>query len=359
MRGMRSWGSVVIALALVACGDDGNTVVDAPAGDADGPCSTCVDTGIDAPFAPTTLADTGLCADQACMTFQPDVREYAPQYQLYADGSTKKRWIWLPPGTSIDTSDMNYWKFPVGAKVWKEFTRGSVRVETRFMTKLLADDTAPGAWFYASYEWNAAQNATTLASPQMGVPDANGTQHDIPTRSNCRRCHEGVPGRVLGFQAISLDYSAPTGVLDLADAISANMLSAPPTAPATGPYFPFPAAATAVDRTAFGYLHANCGGCHNPLSPVYSGLASNMSLRLDVTKLGTVAMIPARATTVNHPGTVGGLTGMIVKPSDPGMSVMMTRMSSTMFPTKMPEIGTETTDPAGIAAITAWINQPP
>ncbi|MDB4961775.1 MAG: hypothetical protein JWP01_1774 [Myxococcales bacterium] len=355
---MRSWGSVVIALALAACGDDGKSVVDAPAGDSDGPCTTCVDTGVDAPFAPTTLADTGLCADAACTTVQTDVREYAPQYQLYADGSTKRRWIWLPPGTTIDTTDMNHWKFPVGTKVWKEFTRGTVRVETRFMTKLSSDDAAPGAWFYASYEWNAAQNATTLASPQMGVPDANGTQHDIPSRSNCRRCHEGVPGRVLGFQAISLDFAAPAGQLDLADAIAANLLSAPPS-PTNGPYFPFPAAATVADRTAFGYLHANCGGCHNPQAPVYSALTSNMSLRLDVTKLGTVAMIPARATTVGNNGTVSGMNGPIVAPGNPGGSVMIMRMNSLTFPTKMPEIGTETTDPAGIAAITAWINQPP
>jgi hypothetical protein len=34
-------------------------------------------------------------------------------------------------------------------------------------------------------------------------------------------------------------------------------------------------------------------------------------------------------------------------------------MSSLVFPVKMPEIGTETTDTAGLAAVTAWIDQPP
>jgi len=353
---MRSWGFAVMALALVACGDDGGATVDAPmGGDADAPN----DAMIDAPALPVTLAETGLCVDAACATINSDIREYKPQYELYSDGSTKRRWIYLPPGTTIDTTDMNHWKYPVGTKLWKEFTRGTTRVETRYITKLLADDSTPGSWFYASFEWNPAQTATTLASPGSGVPNANGTQHDIPSRANCRRCHEQVPGRVLGFQAISLDFSAPTGNLDLADAIGLNLLSMPPTAPATGPYFPFPAAATAVDKTAFGYLHANCGGCHNPSSSVYSGLTSNMDLRLDVTKLGSVAVIPARATTRNVNGTVGGLTGRLVDTTTPADSVMLVRMSSTVFPTKMPEIGTETTDPAGIAAITAWISQPP
>ncbi|MBA3456609.1 MAG: hypothetical protein H0T42_26200 [Deltaproteobacteria bacterium] len=350
---MRSWGFAVMALALVACGDDGATV-DAPGGGE----SVVHDVAIDAPGMPVTLAESGLCVDVACTTINSDVREYTPRYELYADGSTKRRWIYLPPGTTIDTSNMNHWKFPVGTRLWKEFTRNSTRVETRFITKLLADDATPGAWFYAAYEWNAAQNATTLAATS-GVMNANGTQHDIPSRGNCRRCHEQVPGRVLGFQAMSLDFSAPAGSLDLADAIGLNLLSAPPTAPVAGTYFPFPTAATAVDKAAFGYLHANCGGCHNPSSVVFSGLTSNMDLRLDVTKLGSVAVIPARATTLNVNGTVGGLTGRIVDPGSPQSSVMLTRMNSLTFPTKMPEIGTEMVDSAGIAAITAWINQPP
>ncbi len=355
---MRSWGFAVMALALGACGDDGGATVDAPmGGDAtDAPIDSPM---IDAPALPVTLAETGLCVDAACTTITAGILEYKPQYELYSDGSTKRRWISLPPGTTIDTTDMNHWKFPVGTKLWKEFTRGTARVETRFITKLLADDSAPSSWYYVSFEWNAAQNATTLASPGTGVPNANGTQHDIPSRANCRRCHEQVPGRVLGFQAISLDFTAPTGNLDLADAIGLNLLSAPPTAPATGPYFPFPAAATAVDKAAFGYLHANCGGCHNPGSTVSSGLTSNMDLRLDVTKLGSVAVIPARATTLTANGTVGGLTGKIVDTATPANSVMLVRMNSTVFPTKMPEIGTEMPDAAGIAAITAWISQPP
>jgi hypothetical protein len=357
---MRSGGFVLAICVLAACGDDGSATVDAPGGGELPPIDAAIDALVDAPFAPMKLSDTGLCVDAACTMISPDVKEYVPQYELYADGSTKRRWIYLPPGTTIDTSNMNHWKFPVGTKLWKEFTRGSTRVETRFITKLLADDNAPGAWFYASFEWNAAQTDTTLASPQAGVPNANGTQHDIPSRGNCRRCHEQVPGRVLGFQAMSLDFAAPTGNHDLEDAVGLNLLSAPPS-PTNGPYFPFPAAATAADKAAFGYLHANCGGCHNPSSAVYSGLTSNMDLRLDVTKLGTVAMIPARATTVNVNGTIGGPTyaGKIVDPGSAGTSVMLLRMNATVFPDKMPEIGTETVDPVGQTVLTAWINQPP
>jgi len=349
---MRTSGFALVALALCACGDDNNAAIDAPTGgDAtDAP----TDSMIDAPFAPMKLSETGLCIDAACTQITAGIHEYAPQYPLYSDGATKRRWLYLPPGTTIDTSNMNHWKFPVGTKLWKEFTRGTTRVETRFITKLLADDAAPGAWFYASFEWNSTQTDTTLASPGAGVPDANGTQHDIPSRANCRRCHEGVPGRVLGFQAISLDYAAPTGNLDLADTIGMNLLSAPPTAPSAGPYFPFPVAATTVDTAAFGYLHANCGGCHNPESPGFGH--TPLDLRLDVTKLGTVQAVPAYATTVDINGSVGGLLGKIVDTQITDDSVMLIRMNAPAFPPKMPEIGTEIVDPDGQLTLRAWID---
>ncbi len=364
---MRYARGLLALLSAGSCGGDPtSTPIDAGPGDGadvvDGSVDGSVDAPVDVPVVPVdapvavlpqTLAETGLCVDAACTQITPGILPYVPQFALYSDGATKRRWIALPGGTTITTADMNHWRFPVGTKLWKEFTRDGVRVETRYMEKLLTDDATLGAWYFASFQWNLAGDATTLASPTAGVPNANGTSHDIPSRANCRRCHEGVPGRVLGFGAISLDHDAPIGDLDLQDAIDAGMLSVSPTGSA--PYFPVPG--TAVDRAAFGYLHANCGGCHNPRSSIYS--STEVDLRLDVNKLGTVADIPARSTTVNVNGTRGGLTGKIVDPGNPAQSVMIIRMLSSTFPTKMPEIGTETVDPTGEAAVRAWINQPP
>lgn len=350
---MRSRGLALGLVLLAACGDDSKATID---GSIDGP----VDSSIDANPMPPSLADTGLCANAECTQFMPDVIEYAPQYQLYSDGATKRRWISLPPGTTINTSNMDHWIFPVGTKLWKEFTRDGIRVETRFITKLIADDTAPMAWSYVSYQWNTTQDATTLVPPSSGAQNANGTNHDIPSRAQCRRCHEGVPGRVLGFNAMSLDYAAPAGVMDLDDAIAANLLSAAPPG-AASPHYPLPG--TAVDQAAFGYLHGNCGGCHNPTSPTHDTVP--LDLRLDTTKLATVGVVPAYVTSVDVNGTVsaGGtgnqLLGKIVKPGDPDNSVMIIRMTATTSPPRMPEIGIETVDPDGQTAVRAWISQPP
>src|SRR5437660_12456660 len=119
----------LVGSTVLGCGDNrilpdaaGHPFFDAPAVDA-----TTIDGN---PLEPDTLFGTGLCLDKACTMISPDVHEYAPQYVLWADTATKRRWIFIPPGTQIDTSDMNHWNFPAGTKIWKEFTRDGVRVET-------------------------------------------------------------------------------------------------------------------------------------------------------------------------------------------------------------------------------------
>ncbi|CAN5906401.1 hypothetical protein BH11MYX3_BH11MYX3_43550 [soil metagenome] len=351
MPTMRSSWALAIILVAAACGDDGHAAVDAAPNDG---VSDQLDAPLDAdPLHPPTLADTGLCTNAACTAYAADVHSYIPQYQLWSDGASKKRWISLPPGTKIDTTEMNFWKFPVGTRLWTEFTRDGVRVETRYMLKIKADDSLVGSWFFAAYGWNGTQDATVEVTP-AGMMNANGTGHDIPTRSDCRRCHENTPGRVLGFQAMSLDYAAPAGEWDLDDVAGMNLLTTAP-AGATTPHYSVPG--TAVDKAAFGYMHANCGGCHNPHSSIFATTA--LELRMDVNKLGTVNVMPAHVTTVNVNGTVGGLTGPIVKPNDPTNSVIIIRTTATTNPPKMPEKGTEIVDPAGQTALVNWINQPP
>ncbi len=317
---------VLAALWLAGCGDNHHVV----------PTN---------PTDPSTLIETGLCDDARCEHIASDALEFAPRFQLYANGATKRRWIALPPDAQIDTSDMDYWRFPVGTRLWKEFTRDGVRVETRYITKLADDDAAAGAWLFRSFAWNEAQDETTRA-PDAGVRDANGTPHDIPSRSDCQGCHENVPTRVLGFGAMSLDGATPLGIDEL---VAMNALTDPPAAPFVLP-------GTEIDRAAFGYLHANCGGCHNPRSRVH--LESPMELRL-TTSITAVADVPARATTVDVPAIVGGVVGPIVHPGDPEGSVMILRMNAPLAPTKMPTLGTEMIDPVGQDVLTAWILQPP
>ncbi len=346
---------LLVGLPVAACGDNGDAPTDAK-GD-----SMSSDTMVDAGnLMPATLEETGLCSDgPACRDISPGILAYEPQWQLYSDGATKKRWIQLPPGTQIDTTDMNYWKFPVGTKVWKEFTSGDTRVETRFIMKVDEDDSLNASWYWASYIWDTANTSSTLFDASAGNPDANGTTHDVPSRSQCRRCHQNTPGRILGFQAMSLDYDAPEGVTDLRDLVGMDLLSSPPAAAVAGSAF-FPIASPngdgQIDKDAYGFMHANCGGCHNPTSSVFATVV--IDLRMDTTKLDVHDM-PAYTTTVNKNAMLSLVPGTLVVPNNTADSVVMKRLQSLVAGEKMPELGTETLNTDGIAAVSAWINQPP
>ncbi|MEO7156298.1 MAG: hypothetical protein ABI039_01975 [Vicinamibacterales bacterium] len=109
--------------------------------------------------APGWLSQTGLYADAATQTIDSRNRLFSPQYPLWSNGATKRRWVRLPAGSTINVSDLSRWELPVGTKFWKEFSLKGRKVETRFLWQ-----TAKDQWIFASYAWNDAQTDAQLAS---------------------------------------------------------------------------------------------------------------------------------------------------------------------------------------------------
>ncbi len=149
---------------------------------------------------PQRLSDTGLF-EPGTATPRAGVLAFAPQYPLWSDGSRKRRWIALPPGSAIDAAKLDAWEFPVGTKLWKEFGFGRV-IETRYIERL-----TDGSWRFATYVWNAAGTEATLAPDDGVVVDvagAPGGRYTVPSRNDCLACHEGAAVPVLGFSALQL-----------------------------------------------------------------------------------------------------------------------------------------------------------
>lgn len=216
---------------------------------------------------PPTLSDTGF--------FSSEKRSFEPQYPLWSDGAEKARWVLLPPDTRINTGkpsgaptsphkgNMDYWIFPVGTKFWKEFSREGKRVETRYLVKVNETD-----WEFAAYEWNAEETEAVLVTDE-GKKLAN---HEIPSRKDCLSCHNRGGDAVLGFDYLQLsnerDPMAPharpleNGDVTLRELIETNRLTYGPPALLESPPQIYSNAASS--RAAIGYLHANCGNCHNP-----------------------------------------------------------------------------------------------
>src|SRR5215210_6635705 len=97
------------------------------------------ETDAQAPVAPRFLSQTGLYADAATLKIDRRNRVFSPQYPLWSDGATKRRWVRLPEGSQINVADLGRWELPVGTKFWKEFSFNGRKVETRFLWRTSKD----------------------------------------------------------------------------------------------------------------------------------------------------------------------------------------------------------------------------
>jgi len=145
-----------------------------------------------------------------------------------------------------------------------------------------------------------------------------GTAHDVPAASECRACHGGRKSFVLGYSAVQLGYAALPG--------------------------------SETDRRALGYLHANCGHCHNQDRPAAaSSRCYNPENELDFwlrsSRLHSVTDTPAYQSG----------RGVAFEPGAPDESRMIELMSDRGFLRQMPPLGTEAVDDHGLAKVRSWI----
>lgn len=204
---------------------------------------------------PVDLACTGLYSDFEKQKIGKGVEGYVPAYKLWSDNSDKSRWIKLPKGEKIDTSNMRSWSFPIGTKVWKEFRANGNRAETRLFMKVRDD-----LWRKTTYAWSKDQKtATRLDTGNTRI--VNGVNYEIPKAGACNDCHDGAHDSVLGFEVVSLGLpSADQSLLTLQKLVDMDWLSDPPehTTLTIGDD------GTGKAADALGWIHINCGvTCHN------------------------------------------------------------------------------------------------
>jgi hypothetical protein len=301
---------------------------------------------------PPQLACTGLYSDWASRTIAPGVRPYAPAFPLWSDGADKARYIELPPGTQIDTSDMDQWSFPVGTKLWKQFSIDGQPIETRFLWK-----RADGDWLRTTYAWTP--DGSSASELTAGLRDWNGTSYEIPPQWACQDCHAGRLDNVLGFEAVNLAAPGATG-LTLAELVREGLLTNPPATPIVVP-------GNATESAALAWLHSNCGiSCHNRTS---WACGTTLFMRLEVASMATVQATDTWNTAVGQPlellndGFVPPRPMLRITPGDPSSSAIPYRASmrdvDPSQPNQMPPIDTHVVPDAGIAVINAWIQSMP
>lgn len=366
-------GSAVLVgtLLLVGCGDDDASDAGTPdaSADANTPDANRRDTGMDSAMPgecippepnqpPDLLSCTGLYSDIAAKTLATGVREFAPAVPLWSDGTVKKRWIYLPPGTKIDISDPDSWRFPLGTKFFKEFVWEGKRVETRLFWKV-GDENPLSDWVRTAYKWNDAETEATRSGGEMVV--VAGHNYEIPTTTQCDQCHKGRVDRALGFETVLLGLPGATGVtlstLRSEDLVMGGTL---PTNVSIGDD------GTGHGADALGWLHVNCGvSCHN-------GNPASEAYKTDLRMLIRTAEADGRAptgfdtftTTLDVPVVTGRwMSGMWagdprIAPGSAADSVLYS-LVSTRDPVdmrdQMPPIGTVIVPPEAML-IRDWIN---
>ncbi len=305
-------------------------------------------TGASAPNPPILLTCTGLYADFTSLTVASAARAYAPAVSMWADGATVERWIYLPPGKTIDTSDANEWTFPVGTRAWSQFTRGGTVIETRYFEKQGVTE-----WAFGTYEWIgvAAGTSPSLAVGGNTITLSDGSSYYVPGTGDCSECHAGRTDSLLGFEQVSLGLAGATG-LTLAELVKENLLSPAPSSTA----LTVGDDGTTLAAAPLAWMHGNCGtSCHNT-NPDAFGSAYGMDVRLDPTLLDGRASntFPSLVTTVGVAAT--STTGVRVVAGNPKSSLVYQQIDERdAGTTEMPPIGSLDIDTSDVATIAAWI----
>jgi hypothetical protein len=303
---------------------------------------------------------TGLYSDFTTKAVAVENKPYTPGVTFWSDGAEKARYFYLPPGTKIDIANFDEWKFPNGTKVWKEFKIGGKRVETRMYLK------AKDAWRHTTYRWNDAETDAVRKDNGERIPVAGKPDYEIPNTGQCDACHAGKTEPLLGIEAVGLGLPTAQGVTLASLAADGRFSVAPPTTTIT-----IPDDGTTKAAPALGWLHANCGACHNngPSSGAQftgqffllrpsqllpeAGVATVQDLDTWKTAVNVNALrtdvdagVPYKRIAGGHPenSLVSILSGRRVTPPDEPNPIF-----------QMPPLVTRQVDTAGHALLDAWI----
>lgn len=277
-------------------------------------------------------------------------KEYAPQYPLYSDNATKRRFIYLPTGQSVNTTVPDAWTYPQGTIFWKEFSVAGKKIETRVWEKTAAG-SGMAAWRSSVYVWKIANASgdqteadlltvddfytkplTERSLYQAGLVEAN---YKMVRMQDCATCHRGSNDSALGFNYLQLSkQSLISNIFNLG---ARNYFSSPPLVEDT-------IKGTQKARDAMGYIQSNCASCHSPLGntnvPNFKHTSSTLLYANETILLTNAARLPPRLPLI----TFGDLPN----------SLIHLRLSNRT----MPRIVPIAVDPAGVKLLEDWILEP-
>ena len=328
---------------------------------------------------PTKLSQTGLFASVKDHTPAVGVLPFAVNSPQWHDGAAAEHWIALPGQSAVafhpggkPIPGMVSWHsfrmhFPKDTVLLRSLSLGGRRLETQLMHYDGMD------WRGYTFAWRDDQTDADLVpadgaekeiddpAPLVAVKDKGAAPKRLwqfHSRAQCMSCHSNQSEYALAFLPEQLNGPGPDGRNQLvaltengairrvgkgdkslppfdADSVAREKKMADPTD-----------VAQPIEARARAYLHANCGHCHSdhgggsvPLRLQYSTRPADMK---------AIGVRPTR-------GDFGLTDACIIKPGDPWASTLYYRMAK-FGRDRMPHIGAERPDEAGLKLVEDWIS---
>jgi putative heme-binding domain-containing protein len=289
---------------------------------------------------PRTLSLTGIFSSVETQTASPGVLPFGVNAPAWCDGAAGERWIGIPGTGTIQLVDkISDWPresvWPKDSVVAKTLSLEKRKLETQ----VLHFDGQ--SWNGYSYVWNEAQSDATLAPSEGAEIDlGGGRKWKVLARATCMACHNPWPGYALTINGAQLETARLKVFQDMA--ILPRKIPMPK--PLVNPYDE----RASLDDRARSYLAVNCAHCHR----FGGGGAAKILLMHDlpfpemkVDVRPTLGMFE-----LNDPYVVAG--------GDPSRSALLFRVSK-LGQGRMPHVGSETVDEAGVRLLRRWIAQLP
>jgi hypothetical protein len=301
---------------------------------------------------PETMAELGLYPKPGDLgRVHPRALPYEPAYPLWSNGSEKQRFLVLPDGAGVDASESDAWSFPLGTLFLKTFSypppgdaSGKLRpLETRVIR------SGEDGFEYAVYLWDEAGESASLIDLKNKtlVPvelDGEAFEHEVPSKLQCRMCHESKLGTIIGFREIQLGALPASGgeteleKLARRSVFTSELAAEPERIEHDDP----------LTLEVLGYLQGNCVHCHNG----GEGSSTAFDMRHDV----------ALENLISRDSEGELLSGIRVVPGDPEASLVyltLDRRSEEGEILPMPPVGVQREDARALELFRSWIEALP
>lgn len=279
---------------------------------------------------------------------------------LFSDYAQKKRFVWMPLGTSANyINDHSPLDFPIGSVLIKSFYYDHVLpgnhrkfLETRLMIR------QPDGWIFADYIWNDDQTEAYLSTEGVFVDvdwveqnETRSVTYKIPALSECFACHnrQDIPIPIGPKpQNLNRDILYVEGVKNqLSKWVEVGYLS--PTYPEN---IDSPVAwedtQQPLEKRVRSYLDINCAHCHaQDTYCQYANVRFEYHLTEDLTNLGVC---------VTGDFIFDAAIQTIVLPGNADKSILYNRLNTTDQSIRMPLIARSTIHEEGVELIETWIN---